>query len=206
MYDAGFFELIRAGSVASADAIVPLVIDELFGGEPGSVIDVGCGEGWFAKRFEAEGWAAVGVDGAETPCLLDRWVPRDLRRPLDTGALGQFDLAVCLEVAEHLPADRADGLVAELCELAPIVLFSAATPGQGGVGHINEQWPDYWSARFEAYGRDVSGFLRWRIWDHSDPQVQACYRQNLLVAGMDLWTDDCPPRRVVHPTIWEAHR
>jgi hypothetical protein len=33
-----------------------------------------------------------------------------------------------------------------------VVLFSAAIPFQGGVGHINEQWPDYWVKYFSKTG------------------------------------------------------
>ena len=56
----------------------------------------------------------------------------------------RFDLAICLEVAEHLPVNAADAIVESLTRLAPVVLFSAAIPHQGGVNHINEQWLDYW--------------------------------------------------------------
>jgi hypothetical protein len=53
-----------------------------------------------------------------------------------------------LECAEHLPAHRAAPLVEWLTKSAPIVVFSAAIPGQGGKGHINEQPPDYWNDLF----------------------------------------------------------
>jgi len=32
------------------------------------------------------------------------------------------------------------------------VLFSAAIPNQGGTGHINEQWQEYWAEKFYANG------------------------------------------------------
>ena len=51
-----------------------------------------------------------------------------------------FDLAMSHEVAEHLSAARAKSLVAEICALAPVVLFGAANSGQGGVDHMNERW------------------------------------------------------------------
>src|SRR5579862_3100091 len=66
-----------------------------------------------------------------------------LDRPFNLGR--SFDLAMSFEVAEHLPPDAAKGFVDSLTRLAPLVLFSAAIPFQGGVGHINEQWPEYWA-------------------------------------------------------------
>jgi hypothetical protein len=33
-----------------------------------------------------------------------------------------------------------------------LVWFTAAQPGQGGTGHINEQPPAYWIARFRTLG------------------------------------------------------
>lgn len=68
----------------------------------------------------------------------------------------------------------------DLCALAPVVLFSAAAPGQGGLGHVNEQWPAYWVERFERHGYRCSGALRWRFW--CDDRVESWYRQNLLFA------------------------
>lgn len=140
-----------------------------------------------------------------------------------------FDLAVCLEVAEHLDPDYSEDLVSSLCHLAPVVLFSAAVPGQGGHGHRNEQWPEFWAQRFRDEGRLVSGGLRWHLWDSN---VEPWYAQNLLVAatrvascdtddlhdpellrreplwGFGLFDDDPPnaPISVVHPTIWEHRR
>ncbi len=63
-----------------------------------------------------------------------------------------FDLAACLEVAEHLPPSAGDRLVALLCRAAKTVLFTAATPGQGGTDHINEQPLEYWVTRFRRQG------------------------------------------------------
>ena len=87
---------------------------------------------------------------------------------------------LCLEVAEHLPPERAESFIAELCELAPLVIFSAAIPGQGGINHLNEQWPDYWASLFWAFDYLVSGRFRYEIWELE--QVENWYRQNLLIA------------------------
>ena len=95
----------------------------------------------------------------------------------------RFDLAISLEVAEHLPQTHAAAFVGELTRLAPAVLFSAAIPGQGGLNHVNEQWPDYWAALFEAQGFQPIDTLRWRIW--GDDQITWWYKQNLLLFAAD---------------------
>lgn len=75
----------------------------------------------------------------------------DLREP---GGLpdGPFDLAFCLEVAEHLPPAAADRLVEDLTLRSDRIVWSAAIPGQGGDGHLNERPLEYWEERFRARG------------------------------------------------------
>lgn len=213
MYDAAFYDLIRPEAQGSANALGPLLA-ELF--KPASVIDVGCGEGWWAKAFQDAGVETVaGVDGHDGAHAVVPYRQVDLGQPF-TGDddMARFDLAVCLEVAEHLAPERAEGFVSDLCVLAPVVAFSAAIPGQGGVGHLNEQPPQYWADLFEACGYVVTGALRWRIWD--DQRVAPYYRANLLVAcapewAMELTAAGIPftgpaaePLHVVHPLTF-AH-
>ena len=59
---------------------------------------------------------------------------------------------MCLETAEHLPADAARDLVAALSRTADVVLFSAALPGQGGTHHVNERPLTYWAALWHDVG------------------------------------------------------
>lgn len=208
MYDAAFFDTIRAGCQASAAVVVPLVLDHF---HPYTVLDVGCGEGWWAKAFaDLGGCEVLGLDGPGGGGALDaRFVAWDLRYTF--GGMYQVDLAIALEVAEHLAEKRADSFVEDLCAVAPVVLFSAAIPGQGGTGHVNEQWPAYWVEKFRANGYAVSGALRWHIW--GDDRVENWYRQNLLFAtrfpqnfpGL-FATPLAEPWPVVHPVLFDARR
>ena len=214
-YDAAFYDTIRTGTRSSAARIVPLLCDELRL-EPGdTVIDVGCGEGWWAETFAEHGLDVIGVDGAyvQSSPLGDRFIPHDLSGPLPPHLHGRFDVAVSLEVAEHLPPARAAGFIDDLTALAPIVVFSAAIPGQGGTGHINEQWPSYWADLFAAHGYCVSGALRFVIWDDTD--IENWYRQNLLVAVDQnrVWqfpllfeTPTAHPIPIVHPVLYDHVR
>lgn len=173
-----FYARIRSGSTRSADAVAP-VVQALV--QARSVLDVGGGEGWWASAFAQLGATAVSIDHAplssSAPGITR--LEHDLRRPIGR-ELGAPDLVLCLEVAEHLQPAVGDRLVGDICSLAPAVLFSAAVPGQGGVGHVNEQWPAYWVGRFAGHGFRCSGALRWRFW--CDDRVEAWYRQNMLFA------------------------
>jgi hypothetical protein len=84
-----------------------------------------------------------------------------------------------MEVAEHLPPATASSLVKMLISSAPVVLFSAAVPGQGGSGHLNEQFPDYWKSLFEANGFAMFDLIRPRVW--SNPDVEPWYCQNAFI-------------------------
>lgn len=74
-------------------------------------------------------------------------------------------MAICLEVAEHLTAARADTFVKDLCEASNMVLFGAAIPGQGGTNHINEQWQTYWHAKFLQNGFVALDLFKNAFWN-----------------------------------------
>lgn len=183
-YDNSFYELIASGSSSSAAIIAPLVYSTY---SPTSVIDIGCGTGVWAKAFETLGAYAVGVDGAyvENP-VIDNFIAHDIS--VDLPATERFGLAVCLEVAEHLPESRAGSFVAELCAKADVVLFSAAIPFQTGTHHINCQWQSYWAQHFADNGYGPVDWIRWEVWNN--PMVEPWYRQNTILYEMDAPAKD----------------
>jgi SAM-dependent methyltransferase len=183
-YDQKFYDDLAETSLPSARRIVPL-LQEMMPIE--SVVDVGCGNGSWLSVFRELGVGRIlGVDGdwIETGRLL---IPEDCfrRMPLDRELAvdGPFDLAVSLEVAEHLHEARAAGFVADLCRLAPVVLFSAAVPYQGGLNHVNERWPAYWGDHFARQGYRAIDTIRLAVWE--DPDVTWWYKQNLLLFAND---------------------
>ena len=178
-YTAGFYEQQRAGSARSADLILPIVFHVV---RPRSVVDVGCGTGtWLLSARRLGAARTLGIDGHWVEALTAN-AGLEIRHghfeePIVLGET--FDLALCLEVAEHVSPGRARGLVSDLTRLAPNVLFSAAIPGQGGHLHLNEQWQSYWAGLFaeEGFGaRDiVRPQVRWRR------GVEFWYRQNAIL-------------------------
>lgn len=190
-------DLVRDGAVRSADVLAGLVVDWF---HPGTVVDVGCGEGHLPAALRTLGVESFGLDGDDIGC--DMLV--DFNDP-PYPEIGPADVATCLEVAEHVEPGRAADLVAWLVTLAPIVCFSAAIPHQGGAGHINEQPPGYWADLFASHGYIGTGQFRHLIWNDTD--IEPWYRQNLIVfteGGQGVTPDGCP--YLVHPDIWEMYR
>lgn len=150
----------------------------------------------------------LGIDLPEAGSSLliphEKFHPHDLTRPLNLGR--RFDIALCLEVAEHLEAQFADDLVRTLVGLADVVVFSAAIPFQTGAHHVNERWPDYWWERFRVHGYRASDPVRLHLWD--DPEVVWWYAQNLVTytaEGVTLpGTEPLsgPPLSLVHPACY----
>lgn len=179
-YGGEFFDVIDRASVSSARVIVPLLKEYL---TISSAVDVGCGRGGWLKVLQECGARSVtGYDGAyvERSTLLiptSDFYAFDLNHVAEIS--GTYDLAVCLEVAEHLPRRIAKPLIATLCGLAPVVLFSAAIPGQGGTNHVNEQWPHYWEALFQSHDYVRLDPFRLRI--AADPRVALHFKQNLFM-------------------------
>ncbi len=222
-YKRDFFEQRHDRTVSSAELVLRVVWDLI--GPIRSAVDVGCGVGtWLAVLKNYGASDVVGVDGRWVdPALLriphDHFVPADLSQPDALSSLlgnRTFDLGISLEVAEHLPRTAARKFISELARLSGCVLFSAAIPGQGGVNHLNEQWPDYWVTIFREYGFVPFDLIRPRIWQ--DRRVGLAYRQNaLLFVSQD---DERLPKlkaqsgfdrdsmlSVVHPDLWsQAHK
>lgn len=178
VYDREFFSSTRRRASRSAEAVVPYLMDLL---DPESVVDVGCGTGSWLTPFAARGVEILGVDGpwaeGDLEIPLERCIAADLSLGLDLDR--RFDLVLSLEVAEHLDAASASSFVAALAKLGPLILFSAAVPGQGGTEHLNEQWPEYWAELFGEEGFVPVDCVRKRFW--SDERVAPYYSQNAVL-------------------------
>jgi hypothetical protein len=183
-YHGGFFDNQSVKSLASAKVIAPLVCDLI---QPRRVVDVGCGRGAWLSAFSECGVDLIhGLDGEyvgrDTLVIpLASFTPTSLDHL--TELPGAYDLAICLEVLEHLSPRSGANVVAALTRAAPVVLFSAAIPGQGGTGHVNEQWPEYWCNLFAGQGFRFLDPIRPRI--REDRRVRFWYRQNILMFASD---------------------
>jgi SAM-dependent methyltransferase len=160
---------------------LPLILDGKF---PHSVLDVGCGMGTWLNAFREFGvqdyFGLDGVNISNKNLLIDRVRFRvvDFSKPWTLGR--KFDLAICLEVAEHLPPASSQDFVKALCEHSDHIIFSAGCPGQPGQNHINCEWPEFWQKLFNQNGFVCEDDIRPKIWNVQG--IEVWYRQNLFSA------------------------
>lgn len=169
-------------SLAAASRIIPHVLEIV--GPTLSAVDVGGGTGaWLSvlQNFGVDEILLYDTEHVKPQLLIDQSCFRsvDLNRTMPSLSNSHFDLAICLECAEHLHPSRSAPLVKTLTSCTDVVLFSAATPGQPGKGHINLQFPEFWRRLFDACGFVRYDVIRPRIlWNREIPYW---YRQNLFL-------------------------
>jgi SAM-dependent methyltransferase len=178
-YDADFYRFLASFAAGSAEQIVPLLTAALV---INSVADFGCGQGAWLSVWRKTGAVVMGVDGPYVDrrhLMIDQHDFRsaDLSERIDLGR--RFDLVQSLEVAEHIPSEKASDFVEMLTDHAPLVMFSAAVPGQGGEHHINEQPLEYWREMFGNRGYVAIDFIRPQL--VNDREVQDWYRYNIIL-------------------------
>lgn len=207
MYDSNFYATRHNDTIYSADKILSIVLQTF----PfiKSAVDVGCGVGTFLSVLRTRGVEDVlGLDGPWVNLSMLEIDPAqfssvDLLAPFKL--LKKYDLAICLEVAEHLPVSSASDFIKYLGEASDIVLFSAAIPGQGGENHLNEAWQSYWVELFNNNGFTAYDIIRPKIWN--DNSILYWYRQNSFVfARNHLISSAVPsmPINVVHPETFNS--
>jgi 2-polyprenyl-3-methyl-5-hydroxy-6-metoxy-1,4-benzoquinol methylase len=117
---------------------------------PATVLDIGCGPGTYVRALRAAGVEATGID-TDTRVLGQQHLQQQSLFELQQ----QAHLVICLEVAEHIEPSKAHDVVSSVVQAAEAggwLIWSAAHPGQGGVGHINCQSKDYWAQLITASG------------------------------------------------------
>ena len=137
-----------------------------------SVADFGCGCGFLLERLWRHGVEDVfGIEGS--PDVAEFWkneLPEALVKNLVVGNIfdynqkKQYDMVVCMEVAEHLKPEHSDKLVDIICNSSnKWIWWSAAQVGQGGVGHVNCRPLSYWEKKFEEHGFEADWELTYKI-------------------------------------------
>lgn len=212
-YNKKFYDIQQSLSLQSAKAVLPFVLGMVFQNncDDKKIIDFGCGVGTWLKAAKEEGVPHVkGIDGGaiDDSILLirkDEFMSADLTADIQLDT--RYDMAFSLEVAEHIPEAKADQYINNLCKAADIILFSAAIPGQGGTGHINEQPLSYWVTKFEARGYRLQDCIRRQFWN--DERVGTVYRQNAVLFTKGFANDFAGPDGpliidYVHPQLYNV--
>lgn len=185
IYNADYYETkVEGPAVRSAGTMAASILHDL---KPSSVVDVGCGTGALLERLRDGGSAVFGLEYAEAALNACRARSLDVEKfDLESDSFANdrtFDVAVSMEVAEHLPESVADRYVDLLASLAPVVVFTAATPGQGGNDHVNEQPHSYWIDKFGDRGFQHERVLsrRWSEDWAAHGDVEKWYYKNLMI-------------------------
>ncbi len=185
-YDDCFYDSISEHSLVASSVILPLIDNVL---RPQSIVDFGCGRGAWLLYWENQAREVLGLDGdyVDRQKLLireDHFEPNDIT--IQIRLKRRFDLALCLEVAEHIPTAASEVLVDNLTDASEVILFSAAPPGQGGTGHVNEQTYEFWRELFIRRGYEAYDYIRPQI---RGSEIQKWYLYNPLLyvkSGHDL--------------------
>jgi hypothetical protein len=105
--------------------------------QPASVLDAGSGLGELVTRLrELEVDAAELGESASLGDSLDR----------------KYDLVLCVDVLERVPAPDAEEAIANLCAATDRVLFSSSPSDYAEPANVNVQPPEVWSAHFARQG------------------------------------------------------
>jgi len=152
-----FYEkTLRPDRQHSYEIIVKYIIENI-SHDLKSVVDYGCGAGWFLYYFKKAGINdIVGIEpNREIVSVLDASIKDNIKFLNLTKKINlrrTFDLAMNIEVAEHIDEKYAKLIIDNITKHTSLLIFSAATPGQGGHGHINEQPFEYWENKLNYVG------------------------------------------------------
>jgi SAM-dependent methyltransferase len=153
--------------------------------KPKEIAEFGCGPGHLTRALAKLGVGIVALDGFASPDFNGYSDVKFYKMDLNDGTLlseflkgKQFDMAICTEVAEHLQPSSSEHLIKCLTSCAPIVIFSAAVPGQGGHGHINCADRGFWHQLFVKYNFKVVDSLRKKLRDNAGLAIW--YKLNVL--------------------------
>ena len=179
-YNKKFYDWIDNMVKGDAEVIMPYLIQWT---QPKNIVDFGCGEGvWLeVARGLDENISFLGIDcdyldRERLKIPSDLFMAADLSRPLEIKE--KYDLAISTEVAEHIEERYSEQFVDNITSAADRIFFTAATPGQDGVNHINEQWQSYWIEKFRRRGYFVDLSVRNFFWNRDD--VTDWRRKNIL--------------------------
>lgn len=151
VYDSNFYKDANDLKTQSSYDIAKIIVSFF---SFNSVFDIGCGCGLYIAEFHRLDKDVLGCDGSPDAIKL---APKDftvfhcdVTKPLWLNR--RFDLVLCIEVAEHINKKYSEQLIKNCTNYSNTVIFTAAPPGQGGVGHINEQPHDFWIQLFTQNG------------------------------------------------------
>jgi hypothetical protein len=188
-YDEVFYQSVTHRAQIAASEIAQIVSENL---QIQSLMDVGCGEGIWIHEFVQKNPQlrfALGCDLTERPRILLKSLTAinsqlELEIRVEDFELTNLqvnrsiDLAICLEVVEHLTPKAAAHLFDNVLVKSKYLIFSGAVKGQGGTGHINENSISFWNQELVRRGLVPMDIIRPMI--SSNRKIPSYYRNNIV--------------------------
>lgn len=212
-YNKAFYDLQRNGSFTSACVMLPYVFEVV--PNIATATDIGCGVGTWLSVARLLGRRVLGRDFHPTASELLLAEDEFIRTDLCEVAMRvhqyqeRYDLCLSLEVAEHLPLERAEGFVSYLCAQSDLIMFGAAIPGQGGTNHVHERWQSYWVEMFARNGYQHFDIFRNKFWNNKNIEfwyIQNtfifCNAQNAALVQRCQAVESPMPLDVIHPRVF----
>lgn len=182
-YSKEYYEGIRCANQSYYELFAQVLMEEF---QPNTLVDCGCGHGGISREFLNHGCKeAFLFDGSPDAVEIAKSAGMKNVAQLDfisaTKIPATGDLAICLEVAEHIPTAHAPNLCRLLSGAATTLAFTAAPPGQGGHLHVNNQPQSYWIDLFAKNGMIYDAQTVARIREKFAGRMLSDYDQNLMV-------------------------
>lgn len=157
-----------------------------------SILELGCGGGWFTEEFMKRGVDIVAVEGSLSGYqkTIARGIPEervirhDLRLPIDLGRT--FDMVVCTEVAEHIEPPFSSQLISNIVKHSQVIWFSFEDPYATDLAiyvHPNEQPEIFWKNIFEFFGYKIARIPESVKSKIDDRGSHICYSKDLPVSA-----------------------
>lgn len=119
-----------------------------------TAIDVGCAFGFLVEALRDRGVDAEGIDISEyaLSCVREDIKPYCRLHSITESVGKKYDLATCIEVAEHIPSENISESIANLCACSDTVLFSSTPFDYEEETHISVHNPEFWAEQFAYNG------------------------------------------------------
>jgi SAM-dependent methyltransferase len=149
--------------------------------QPTTAVDLGCGQGYFVRWLRGNGVDAWGVEGEDLGTSFKATgyqIQQNLSHAFDLGKT--YDMVMCTEVVEHIPEPFEDVVFDNIVRHTHrYLVFSGATPGQGGTGHINEKPEIHWFSCLVQRG--------FKLLDEASVQTRLASTLDWYVKNISIW-------------------
>lgn len=132
----------RHGPRAIHTHITRPVVQQLVNAKAHTVLDLGCGNGWFTGALDRCGFDVTGVDNDEVVLRLARQFQptlnlrqMDVMKPLDPTLAMRFDAVVAIDLIDHVQMPR-KMIETALAALKPGGLLAITSPFHGYVKNL----------------------------------------------------------------------